>query len=628
MDNALLLSRRGVLKAGGAALAASALYTAAPGMISRPFAAGTFHGLSVFDDLKYPPDFKHFDYVNPEAPKIGRLNFQPGNWAFNQNTQTFNTLNSFVTRGDAPPRMELCFDSLMSAALDEPDSLYGLVAHSVSVDEGGDRFTFHLRTEARFHDGSPLSAEDVAFSLLILKEKGHPSLRIYTQTIAEVHVNAPDQLTVVFDGSQSRQTVLAVAGLPIFSKAYYADRDFEASTLEPPLGSGPYRVGDLAPGRTLELRRVEDYWAKDLPVNVGHYNFDALKIEFFRERQVAFEAFKKGLIAIREEFTSRTWVTGYDFPAVEQGRAVKRLFPGEKRPKLQGWFPNQRRAKFADARVREAIGLCFDFEWTNKNLFYDAYSRVTSYFDGSIYAATGLPEPGELALLEPFADQLPASVFGEAYMPPVSDGSGSDRKNMRKAANLLKEAGWSRDGKILRDANGAPFDLEFLSNSPSFEGILGKYVSNLKAVGVNATIRTVDPAQFQSRMLSFDFDIAGYALQFSATPMTGLDDVFGSAAAKMEGGRNLAGIENPVVDALIRRAGDAQSRQELIVTLRALDRVLRANHYWIPNWTSKGRRMAFWDMFGWPQTKPDYGFSYETLWWFDYEKAVKIGRAD
>ena len=582
------------------------------------------HGLSVFGDLKYASDFKQFDYVNPDAPQGGSLVFTPGYWYNNQNYQTFNTLNGFVTKGDAPPRVEYCFSSLMTRAFDEPDAMYGLVANTVEVSDDGSTYIFTLRPEARFHDGSPLTAEDVVWSMNTLKEHGHPSISLPLKPVKAVNALDSHQLEVVFDGTQSKQLALTVAGLPIFSKKYYADRDFTESTLDPPLGSGPYKFGKMSPPNYIEYERVEDYWARDLPVSRGHFNFDVLRIEFYRERQTAFEAFKKGNLSFREEFTSKSWATEYNFPAIEDGRVIKTVHPGEKRPSFQVFHINTRRKKFSNPLTRKALDLCFDFEWTNKNIFYDAYSRSSSYFQNSVLAASGLPEGDELKLLEPFRDQLLPSVFEEAYVPPVSDGSGSDRKILRQAAQMLQEAGWKRDGGVLVDEAGEPFEVEFLIRSPTFERVLAKFVESLESLGIKPSIRLVDPPQFQSRTNDFDFDIVGTALSLSLTPLEGLDTIFGSEGAQTPGSRNYSGIENSVVDALIEKVSASQTREEMTIAVRALDRVLRAYHYSIPNWHSEGHRIAYWDKYDFPETKADYFWEYEFTWWEDPDKAAKL----
>jgi len=609
--------------AGGAALLALPV---------RPLFAATptgvkLHGLSVFGDLKYPADFTHFDYVNLDAPKGGTFNFSPPNWLYNQNTQTFNTLNSFVPKGDAPPRMEDCFDALMKGALDEPDSLYGLLADSVTISQDRNSYTFALRPEARFHDGSPLTADDVVFTLETFKENGHPDLMLPLATLERVVADGPQTVTLTFDGKQSERVILTVATFPILSKAFFAERRFDGSSLEPVLGSGPYKVGRVVAGQTIEYERVADYWGADLPVNRGQHHFDRIRIEFYRDRQAGFEAFKKGEILYRQEFTSRVWATGYDFPAIAEGKVVKREFPGEKRPSMQATAINMRREKFSDVRVRQALGLCFDFEWTRRNLFYGAYERSQSCFERSDYRADGPPSPEELALLEPLRASLPEEVFGEAVTQATSDGSGRDRKLLGQASKLLAEAGWKRQGASLVNDAGTRLTVEFLVDDEGLSRIFSPWVENMRAIGIEATIRMVDAAQYQERQAVFDFDLISMALSFGATPTADtLETIFHSRSAAVTGSRNLPGTADPAVDALIDAAGRAPDRESLVIAMRALDRVLRARRDWIPSWYSANHRAAFWDMFGFREPKPDYGFPVEALWWLDAEKAARIGK--
>jgi microcin C transport system substrate-binding protein len=614
------MTRRTALKLSGAAAFTPLLPRIA-------LAQERLHGMSIFGDLKYPPDFQHFDYVNPEAPKGGRIIMTAPNWYFNQNPTTFNTLNGYVTRGDAAPRPELTFDTLMTSASDEPNSLYGLVAESVSISDDGREYTFYLRDTPRFHDASPLAATDVVWSIDTLKAKGHPDMRIALQDVEGAE--APDASTVVvrFAENASVQLPLTVAELPIFSQAFFAGRDFEASTMTPVLGSGPYKVGRLSAGRFIEYERVPDYWGADLPVNRGFANFDIIRIEFFRERQAAFEAFKKGDITIREESVSKTWATEYNFPAVQEGKVVKTTFPDEDRPSLQAWFINTRRDKFADVRTRQAIGLAFDFEWANKNLFYDSYVRSSSYFEGSPFQAEGMPSEAELALLEPLRGQIPDAAFGDAVTPTPSDGTGQDRQKLRQATQLLQEAGWTRDGNVLRNAGGEPLSVEFLIFAPVFQRVLSKYVESLKAIGVDASIRLVDSAQFESRMTDFDFDIVGRAWTLAATPIEGVRNFFHSSTVDTPGSVNLPGISSPAIDVLVEKVLAAKDSDTHRTVLRALDRVLRASYYTVPNWTSPVHRVALWDMFAWPEVKPAYAFPFETTWWLDQEKAARIGKA-
>ena len=617
------VSRRGLM-IGAAAAAALA---GSPRWARAQEGETEAHGLSSFGDLKYDPGFKHFDYVNPNAPKGGLLAQQIRQTLGNQNFDTFNTLNVYVLRGDGAAGMPATFDSLMAGAADEPDSMYGLVAKSVRVSPDKLTYRFLLRPEARFHDGSRITAKDVAFSLNVLKEKGHPSLRLILKELASAEAEADDALRVQFAPSRGRDAHLTVAGMPIFSEAYWQGRDFEAATLDPPLGSGPYRVGRFEQGRFIEFERVPDYWAKNLPVNVGQNNFDRVRYEYFRDRTVAFEAFKNGTTTYHEEYTSRIWATGYDFPALRDGRVKREELPVDAPAPIQGWYFNLRRDMFKDPRIREAIGLAFDFEWTNATIMYGAYRRTTSFFENSAMEAAGVPSPEELKLLEPFRDKLAASVFGEPYMPPVSDGSGQDRRLLRRADELLREAGCKRDGGTLKLPNGKPFEIEFLDFQPSLQPHTQPFQANLKRLGIEARSRIVDPAQYQRRMQDYDFDIASRALVGVPTPGDSLRDVYGSEAGKIAGSANIAGIDHPAVDALVARISQASTREELDTACRALDRVLRAGHYWIPMWFKPTAWVAYWDMYDRPEMRPRFGTGAPGTWWYNAEKAKRIGRA-
>lgn len=619
------LTRRGFLALAGASAAAQLLPDEA---LARLATETPLHGISPYGELKYGPDFTHFDYATPDAPKGGTFNFSVPNWDYNQSPLTFNTLNSFVARGDAPPRIELCFDTLFANALDEPDASYGLVAETVTISADRNAFTFRLRPQARFHDGSPLTAEDAAFTFNILKEEGHPRLMLPLTEMVEVTATDPHTLRLVFSGRQSPRTVFTVVGFPILSKAYFAENRFDASQIRAPLGSGPYRVGNVVPGRSIEYERVADYWASDLPVNRGLNHFDRLRIEFFQERQAAFEAFKKGEIHFRQEFTARVWATEYDFPAVRDKRVVMREFPGELRPALQSWAPNQRRAQFRDARVRRAIGLCFDFEWTNRNLFHDAYTRSNSCFEKSAFKAEGAPSPEELALLEPLRGRVPDEVFGEVYTFPVSDGARRNRAALQEAGRLLAEAGWTRRGPRLVNAQGETLKVEFLAQEEGLVRITSPFVENLQAIGVDASINRVDATQYQARQRDFNYDVVLAAQSLSALPgRDSLTDLFHSRSADLPSSRNYPGTKDEAVDALIEIAGRADGVEELTVALKALDRVLRARCDWIPSYHATNHKAAYWDMFGFREPKPDYGFPVESLWWYDADKAKAIGRA-
>ncbi len=619
-----MATRRDVL-ALGAATAAVAL------LPSRVFAnsptEAPLHGLSAFGDLKYPAGFTHFDYVNPDAPKGGTFNFAPFTWVFNQNPQTFNTLNSFILKGDSPPRMDMCFDALMASALDEPDSMYGLVAETVTIAPDRNSFTFKLRPEARFHDGSPLTAEDAAFSYKLLKSDGAPDFSIPLARLADAVADDKQTLRLVFDGKQSERLVLSVIGFPILSKADIEANGFKGG-MRPLLGSGAYKVGRVSPGQTIEYERVADYWARDLNVNRGQNNFDRLRIDFYLDRRANFEALKKGDTFYREESVSRSWALDYDFPSVKEGRVIKREFPTEKRPRMQAMALNHRRDRFNDARVRQAIGLCFDFEWAKRNFFYDLYNRSQSLFELSDFRADGQPGAEELALLEPLRGKIPDEAFGEAVLQPVSDGSGRDRKMLGKASKLLADAGWKRNGSFVENDKGERLTLEMLSDEETLSQRFSPFVENMRAVGIDATSRIVDTPQYQRRLSEYDFDLVIAAFLFSPSPTQDeMEQFFHSRSAAMPGTRNYAGISDPAIDTLVDAVGAAKDRKSLVTAMRALDRVLRARHDWIPNYLNANHWVAFWDMFGFKEPKPDYAFPVESLWWFDKDKAAKIGKA-
>lgn len=620
-SSAFPLTRRGAF-----GVLSSAAVLAAPRWLIRPAYGQAApegvetHGLSTFGELDEKPDFKHFGYVNPNAPKGGII-------TLTTQTPTFDSLNGYILRGNPAQGLSLIFDSLMTSSLDERDTLYGLVAKSVRVSADKLTYRFLLRKEARFHDGSRLTAEDAAFSLNILKTKGHPVISQMLRDLVSAEAEAEDRLVVRFAPGRTRDLPLIVAGQPIFSKKYYANRRFEESTLEPPLGSGAYKIGAFEQGRFNIFDRVADYWAKDLPVNVGQANFDKVKYEYFSDSNVAFEGFKGGAYTLRQEDTARIWATGYDFPAIRDGRVKRETFPSNRIPGIQGWYFNTRRAAFKDPRIREAIGYAFDFEWTSRNLMYDAYKRISSFFENSELAAKGPPDDAEKALLEPFRDRLPAEAFGEAILPPVSDGSGQDRNLLRKANDLLAKAGCVRKDNVLYLPDGKPLELEFLDHYNLFERHTQPFIKNLKLLGVNGRIRIVDAAQYKQRLEDFDFDITVDNLVIAFSPGEELRNYFGSEAAKFHGSRNLAGISDPAVDALIDKALQATSRAELVTVCRALDRVLRAGHYIIPHWYTPVTRIARWDVFDRPARTPKYELGIVSTWWWDEERARKINFA-
>ena len=610
---ALSLSRRRVLQGGGAALALAPRWARADARAGETES----HGLSTFGGLDEKPDFKHFAYVNPNAPKGGTLTLSPP-------SPTFDTLNGYVLRGNPAAALSLTFDSLMTQSLDERDALYGLVARSVRVSPDRLTYRFLLRPEARFHDGSRLTAHDAAFSLNILRVKGHPVIVQLLRDLKSAEAEADDVLVVRFAPERARDLPITVAGQPIFSKAYYEHRDFEQTTLEPPLGSSAYKIGAFEQGRFIAYQRVPDYWGKDLPVNVGGANFDTIRFEYFGDSQVAFEAFKAGAFTEREENIARVWSTGYDFPAFKEGRVKRFTVPNSNIPGIQGWVFNTRRKVFADPRVREAIGCCFDFEWTSRNLMYDAYKRVTSYFENSPLAAKGAPSDAEKALLEPFRDKLPAAAFGEAVTPPISDGSGQDRALLKRAAELFAAAGCQRKDNVLLLPDGKPLEFEFLDFSSLFERHTQPFIKNMKLLGVNARLRVVDAAQFKQRLETFDFDVVVDNLQMSWSPGEELRNYFSSKVAQVNGSRNFTGVSDPVLDALVEKALVATTREELVTICQALDRVLRAGHYWVPHWYNPVHRIAHWDLFGRPERAPRFDPGVSSTWWWDEDKARKI----
>jgi len=626
----LLLTRRHTLGLGIGALSAPLLRPAlaAEAPVSAE-AATEIHGISSFGDLKYRADFHHLDYVNPDAPKGGFFSLIPSVRAYNQSFFTFNSLNAYVLKGEGAQGMDMTFASLMARANDEPDAMYGLVAKSVQISPDKLVYRFILRPEARFHDGSKITAADVAFSFNTLKEKGHPLIVVQLRDFVKAEALDDATVAVTFAPKRARDVPLYVAGLPIFSKAYYSTRAFDESTLDAPLGSGPYKVGNYEINRFIEFNRVKDWWAADLPINRGSYNFETVRYEFYRDRDVAFEGFTAKSYLYREEFTARIWATRYDFPAIKDGRVKRETMPDDTPSGGQAWMINTRREQFKDPRVREALINSFDFEWTNKNVMYSAYARTVSPFQNSDMVAEGEPSPEELKLLEPFRGQLPDEVFGKPYVPPVSDGSGQDRALLRKSQQLLQEAGLQvKDGKRVLP-NGNVLKIEFLLDEPSFQPHHGTFIKNLALIGVEAEIRLIDAVQYRARVEAFDFDVTTQRMNFSPTPGDSLRPYFSSQAAATKGSYNLTGVANPAIDALIEKAIAAETRQELNVACRALDRVFRAGRYWVPQWFRRSHPVAYWDQFSHPKTPPKYaqGTGAPENWWFDAGKAAKLDQA-
>jgi microcin C transport system substrate-binding protein len=586
-------------------------------LVSGAALAEPRHGLSTFGDLKYPADFKHFDYVNPQAPKGGTVKLR--------DIGTFDNLNPFIIKGVKLRGMgaivqTLPYDTLMVSAADEADAMYGLVAKSVDVGPNKRWVEFVLRPEARFHDGSPITTADLIYSFNTLKTEGIPGYRINLKDVETVSASGPHNIRYSFrDGVVTRDLPAFVAGLPILSKAYYATVPFNKTTLTPPLTSGPYRIGRIDQGRSLVYERVTDYWAKDLPVNVGRFNFDKMQFDFYRDRTVAMQAFKSREYDFREDFYSKNWATGYKFPAVKNGWVIKESVPNLAPASRQYFVLNLRRKKFQDIRVREAFALAFDFAWTNKNLFYGAYSRSLSLFQNTDMAARKLPNDAEKKLLKSIKGKIPTSIRTAVYQPP-GEGSGL-RKNLRRAKKRLSQGGWKIiDGK-LTDKHGKVLEIEILTFSPSFERILAPIVKNLKRLGIQASMRIVDTAQYTYRMQTFDFDVTTAAFGTSATPGISERNFWGSASANQDGSVNYSGLSDPVIDELLNRITSAPDRQALTLAARTLDRVLLANHYIIPEWFNATHNLAYWDKFSRPDVKPKYALGFMDTWWFDAAKA-------
>jgi microcin C transport system substrate-binding protein len=615
------LTRRRAL--GLAAVAAAARFSSR--LVAQAAAqSAERHGMSAFGDLALPPDFTHLPYVNPDAPKGGRYSEIVSSRGFNGSFLTFDSLNGYILKGDGAFGMDLTFATLMARSGNEPDAMYGLAARGVRISDDELTYTFLLRPEAKFHDGSALTAHDVVWSLTTLKAQGHP---LISQRLRDmIGAEAADDHTVVvhFAPKRGRDVPLFVAGLPIFARAYYEKNPFDKTTLAVPLGSGGYKVGKFSVGRFIEFERVKDWWGADLPVLRGQGNFDVVRYEYYRDRDVGFEGFTAGTYLFREEFTSRTWATRYNFPAFKQGRVKRAVIPDDTPSGAQGWFINTRRRKFQDRRLREALIDCFDFEWTNKNLMYGSYDRTQSVFENSPMKAVGMPSPAELKLLEPFRGQVPDEVFGEPYLPPVTDGSGHDRRWLLRGARLLNQAGFPLKNRKRVMPDGSPLSIEFLIEEPAFKPHHLAYMKNLATIGLDSTLRIVDPVQYRARVDEFDFDIVVDRFGFSSTPGESLRNYFSSQSARIKGTQNLSGIAEPAMDALVDAAIAAKTRAELTAACRAIDRVFRAGRYWIPHWYKASHWIAYWDAFGFPAAKPRYFRGIPETWWYDQAKAAKL----
>ena len=567
------------------------------------------HGISLFGELKYGPDFKNFDYVNPNAPKGGTMKLSA--------IGTYDTLNPYVIKGVPAAGIGQIFDTLMVASEDEPGSEYGLVAESVEVAPDRLSVLYKLRKEARFHDGSPMTAADLVWTFNTLREKGHPMYRSYYGDVTRLEQDGERGVRFFFKDANNRELPQILGEMPVLSKAYWSGRDFSKTTLEPPLGSGAYKVDSADPGRSITYRRVADYWGADLPVNKGRSNVDVIRYDYYRDGTIALEAFKAGQYDVRRENSSKSWATGYDSPALREKLIKKEQIPNQLPSGMQGFGYNLRRPLFEDPKVRQALAYGFDFEWSNKNLFYGLYIRTRSYFDNSDLAATGVPQGEELKILEPFRGKIPDEVFTKEYDPPKYDGSGNIREGLREALKLLKDSGWSfKNERLVNDKTGQPFEFEIVLNDPQMERIVLPFAKNLERMGIAAHVRTIDTAQYEKRMETFDYDMAVVVFGESLSPGNEQREYWGSKAADEEGSRNLLGIKNPVVDELIEQLIRSPNRDSLVAHTHALDRVLQYGYYVIPNFHNNAFWVAYWDKFRRPEIAPKYGLGLDT-WWVD-----------
>ena len=571
------------------------------------------HGISMFGALKYPLGFNHFEYVNPNAPKGGLVRMEARG--------TFDTLNSFTIKGSSAAGLGLIYDTLMESSRDEAFAEYGLLVESALVANDLSSVSFMLRKQARWHDGKPVTADDVAFSLNILKSKGAPFYRFYYANVEKAEVLSPHKVKFIFKGRKNRELPLIIGQLPILPKHHWQGRDFERTTLEPPLGSGPYKIGKVDPGRSITFERVADYWGRNLGVNKGRYNFDAIRFEYYRDPTVALEAFKANAFDFRQENTAKVWATQYNFPAIAKGKVIRETLANNNPTGMQSFAFNVRKSKFQNRRVREALALTFDFEWANKNLFFGQYTRTRSYFSNSELAATKIPAGAELRFLEPLRGQIPAEVFTKEFKLPKTDGSGRSRRQLRQAKRLLETAGWFvKDSKLTNSETSEVMALEFLLVNQGFARIVAPIQRAMERLGIKVEVRVVDTSQYINRIRNFDFDVIVGSWGQSLSPGNEQRDFWGSAAAVRPGSRNYIGIKDPAIDKLIDQIIFASSRGELVAATRALDRVLLWNHFVIPNWHINSYRIAYWNRFSRPAIKPKYGLGFSDTWWVDEAK--------
>lgn len=605
----MLLPRRSILF-GSAALP----FVGFPHRSIRAQEATRVHAITIHGEPKYGPDFEHFDYVNPEAPKGGTIRYAA--------VGSFDSFNGFILKGDPGPSSST--ETLLTSSLDEAATEYGLIAASIEVPDDRSWVAFTLRPEARWHDGTPITVDDVLFSFDILTTKGAPNYRFYYQNVAKAEAIGERTVKFTFSGGNNRELPVIMGQLSILSKHYWEGRDFEQPTLEPPLASGPYKVSAFEAGRWIELRRVPDYWGKDLPVNVGQDNWDVIRYDYYRDPTVALEAFKAGNVDLRIESSSRQWATAYDFPARREGRVVMENIPDGTPQGMQGFVYNLRRDIFKDRKVREALAYAYDFEWTNKTLSDGQLTRTRSYWQGSELAATGLPTGAELEILERYRGRIPDEVFTVEYQPPKTDGSGNIRPNLRTAIDILKTAGWEiKDGRLTEAQSGRVMQFEILLGNPQAERATQPFVQNLERLGVRAQMRSVDSTQYVNLLNDFAFDVTIVRFPAPLSPGNEQREYWGSAAADQRGSQNYIGIKDPVIDELIDLIIAAPDRDSLIARTRALDRVLQWGFYLIPEFHVPFFRVAYWNKFSHPESPPKYSLGLDT-WWVDAGKEAAL----
>lgn len=578
------------------------------------------HAFAMHGDPKYPAGFDHFDYVNPDAPKGGEIRLAT--------SAPFDNLNGFIIKGVPAPGIGMTYMTLMENADDEAFTEYGLVAESVEMPQDRSSVTFNLRPEARWNDGKPLTAEDVVWTFNTLMTKGHPFYRAYYGHVKEAVVENPHRVKFNFGMAGNRELPLIMGQMPVLPKHYWADKNFEATTLTAPLGSGPYKVKSVDAGRRIVYERVKDWWGKDLAVNRGRYNFDTIVYDVYRDETVLLQALFANAYDFRNENVAKSWYGEYDQQnPVKDGLIQKVEIKHEIPTGMQSFAYNTRRAIFADPKVREAIGYAFDFEWSNKQFAFGAYKRTSSYFANSELASSGLPQGKELEILEKFRGKIPEEVFTKEFSNPKTAGTGQDlRVNLSKAKQILADAGWKVGKSGLLEKDGKPLKFEILINSDMFQRWINPFIQNLKKLGIEATLRLVDTAQYQNRTDSFDFDMTVGSFPQSLSPGNEQVDFWGSEKADVNGSRNIIGIKNPVVDELIQLIIRAQDREELVALSHALDRVLLWNYYVIPQWHLDIHRIAYWNKFGRPDVTPKYGLGVPDTWWYDADKAAKIAQ--